>query len=154
MEREVFYQVNKPIIHEKMEDEVVLINLQSGDYFNMHGSCSNIWLLIVACASKSEIINTLQKKYEGESQVIEGAVSDLLETLEREQIISKNFSKRTSKFTIPKDLFKLDGKKQPFENPVFNKYEDMQDLLLIDPIHDVDEYGWPNQIQADTSAQK
>ena len=34
--------------------------------------------------------------------------------------------------------------KQPFEAPILNKYNDMQELLLLDPIHDVDEAGWPN----------
>jgi hypothetical protein len=28
---------------------------------------------------------------------------------------------------------------------VLNRYTDMQDLIVIDPIHDVDETGWPNR---------
>jgi hypothetical protein len=32
--------------------------------------------------------------------------------------------------------------------PVLNKYTDMQDLLLLDPIHEVDERGWPNSVEA------
>ena len=33
---------------------------------------------------------------------------------------------------------------KPLAAPVLNKYSDMQDLLLLDPIHDVDEEaGWP-----------
>jgi hypothetical protein len=35
----------------------------------------------------------------------------------------------------------IEGK---FEAPVLQKYTDMQDLLLLDPIHDTDETGWPN----------
>jgi hypothetical protein len=31
---------------------------------------------------------------------------------------------------------------------VIRKYEDMQDLLLIDPFHDVPEEGWPERKQA------
>jgi hypothetical protein len=27
--------------------------------------------------------------------------------------------------------------------PVLEKYTDMQELLLLDPIHDVEEAGWP-----------
>jgi hypothetical protein len=27
--------------------------------------------------------------------------------------------------------------------PLLRKYTDMRDLLLLDPIHDVDEQGWP-----------
>ena len=30
-----------------------------------------------------------------------------------------------------------------FEAPVLSKYTDMQELLLLDPIHDVDDMGWP-----------
>ena len=32
-----------------------------------------------------------------------------------------------------------------FERPKLGKYTDMQDLLLADPIHEVDEQGWPVQ---------
>lgn len=37
-----------------------------------------------------------------------------------------------------------------FEEPIFHKYTDMEDLLLLDPIHDVDETGWPKPHQDDT----
>jgi hypothetical protein len=40
---------------------------------------------------------------------------------------------------------KAEGKKPDFEAPVLNRYTDMQDLLLLDPIHEVDETGWPIQ---------
>ena len=33
---------------------------------------------------------------------------------------------------------------QTFEPPVIQRYTDMQDLLLLDPIHEVEESGWPN----------
>ncbi len=36
-----------------------------------------------------------------------------------------------------------DESKTPFQIPVLDVYSDMQDLLLLDPIHDVDETGWP-----------
>jgi hypothetical protein len=34
--------------------------------------------------------------------------------------------------------------KPPFEMPKLSKYTDMEDLLALDPIHEVDEMGWPN----------
>ena len=30
-----------------------------------------------------------------------------------------------------------------YEPPVLEKYEDMQEMLLLDPIHGLDEDGWP-----------
>ncbi len=35
--------------------------------------------------------------------------------------------------------------KDDFTNPVLEKFTDMADLLLLDPIHEVDESGWPNK---------
>ena len=32
----------------------------------------------------------------------------------------------------------------PLELPKFAKYNYIRDLLLLDPIHKVDEMGWPN----------
>jgi hypothetical protein len=31
-----------------------------------------------------------------------------------------------------------------FEPPVLEKFTDMQDLILLDPVHEVDERGWPH----------
>src|SRR4051794_38301552 len=30
--------------------------------------------------------------------------------------------------------------------PALNKYTDMQELLLLDPVHEVDEAGWPSKV--------
>ena len=32
----------------------------------------------------------------------------------------------------------------PFLAPVLDKFTDMEAMLLLDPVHDVDEKGWPN----------
>ena len=32
----------------------------------------------------------------------------------------------------------------PYEKPKIETFSDMKDLLLLDPIHDVDETGWPS----------
>ena len=37
----------------------------------------------------------------------------------------------------------FDINKIPFEEPKLEKYSDMEDLLLLDPIHDVEDEGWP-----------
>ena len=37
----------------------------------------------------------------------------------------------------------------PFTRPTITVYSDMEDLLLLDPIHDVDETGWP--VRAETA---
>jgi hypothetical protein len=43
------------------------------------------------------------------------------------------------------DLRNLD-----LENAIFQVYSDLQDILLLDPVHDVDEKGWPIVRDANT----
>ena len=33
--------------------------------------------------------------------------------------------------------------RKPYTAPAVQKYDDLEDLLLLDPIHEVDEAGWP-----------
>jgi hypothetical protein len=40
---------------------------------------------------------------------------------------------------------------EAFQPPVLEKYTDMQDLVVLDPVHEVDAVGWP-QPKPDTSA--
>jgi hypothetical protein len=34
---------------------------------------------------------------------------------------------------------------QTWVTPQLIEYSDLQDLILVDPIHDVEESGWPNR---------
>ena len=35
----------------------------------------------------------------------------------------------------------------PYLEPAFEKFSDMQEMLLLDPIHEVSAEGWPHQKQ-------
>jgi hypothetical protein len=41
------------------------------------------------------------------------------------------------------------GKRRAYVAPAFDRYTDMAELLLIDPVHDVDEAGWPQPLPRD-----
>jgi hypothetical protein len=44
------------------------------------------------------------------------------------------------------------GPPAPFRAPAFQRFTDMHAFLLVDPIHEVDETGWPNLLPPGTSA--
>ena len=46
----------------------------------------------------------------------------------------------------------ISGTRQPYSPPVLNSYTDMEELLLLDPIHDVDQAGWPMPKASDGAA--
>jgi len=43
------------------------------------------------------------------------------------------------------------GERVPFVSPSFTTFTDMQDIILLDPVHEVDTQGWPHA-SADASA--
>jgi hypothetical protein len=92
-----------------------------------------IWQWFADGASRQEIIDA----FEPLTPEREQSFDDFAEALVNEGILEKveRPGERRLEAPLPKT---------PFQVPEFAKYNDMQNLLLADPIHDVDETGWPN----------
>ena len=58
------YRVNAPkVLYEAFEDETVLINLDSGNYYSFSGSGALIWEWIAAGESITAVIEHLQERF-------------------------------------------------------------------------------------------
>jgi hypothetical protein len=114
------------VVSEIFNDEAVIVNLASGAYYSFKGSAITIWQLLGAGYSVEEIIGQFK---ETES------INKFIAFLTQENLIAP--SDAIVKETIPFD--------QQFMLPEYKKYDDMKDLLLLDPIHEVDQTGWPHK---------
>ena len=147
MENSERFQINSPkVVQETIEGEVVIVNLEKGDYYSLLKTGADIWSAIEQGNSTIEIIAEMTERYEGDRETIETAVNSLIAQLKEEEIIisaSKNESENPNPPEV-KTATKNNLKKLPFEDPILSKYTDMEELLALDPIHEVDEMGWPN----------
>jgi len=136
------YRVNRPdVILEDFSDEVVLVNLASGNYFSIDAVGADIWAGIQRQEAAGAIAARLEREYEGDPAVIRQAVMRFIgELLSENLIVEENAPPATNRDPEPA----APAARKPFVAPVLNKYTDMQELLLVDPIHEVDETGWPN----------
>ena len=133
------------IVHQLIEDEVVIINLDVGHYYSLTTTGAEIWSLIMQGLSRDNIVETMFLSYDAQKQVIAEAVDHLIRQLAEEKIIKCVASDDSSESEdIIQEKTAKSTKNYSFEFPVLQKYTDMQDMLLLDPIHDVDETGWPN----------
>ncbi|MEM1167875.1 MAG: PqqD family protein [Cyanobacteria bacterium P01_H01_bin.35] len=152
MEKSERFQINSPkVVQETIEGEVVIVNLDKGDYYSLLNTGADIWSAIEKGHSTTEIIAEMTERYEGDRETIETAVNSLITQLREEEIIivapineGENQNREEVKATTDNNQQKL-----PFEPPILSKYTDMEELLALDPIHEVDEMGWPNA-KADT----
>ena len=127
-------------ISETLDGETIIINLESGSYYSMNKTASEIWNQILVGFSMGAIVTSLANRYDASTETIEKAVDGLIETLKGDHLIIGTDAK--SEGTEPTAEASLS--KEPFIAPTLEKYEDMQEMLLADPIHDVDDIGWPN----------
>ncbi len=133
-------KVNVPhIVHEIFsDDEAAIINLKTGNYYSLNPTGAEVWSLIEKNATSEEIIEVFSECYKNESveDVIKKFVTELLEEdliIESEENIQKTQELR---------LEKANGN---FVEPEMERFGDMQELLLLDPIHDVDDAGFPHK---------
>ncbi|MFA5649123.1 MAG: PqqD family protein [Bacteroidales bacterium] len=125
------YQLAHPdIVFERFDEDLVVLNLRSGQYFGFNNAGTLIWNALSSGVKASTIIEA-------------GVKADSLETFLSALIAHELLIEAASVQTA------LDGAlatllAQTLEIPSIEIYDDLADLIMADPIHDVDaDAGWP-----------
>lgn len=141
------FKINIPkVVHEMIEGEVVIVNLDGGDYYSLVTVGADIWKKLARGLSRGVILAEMVSCYDSSSETIETALNNFISELQRESLISIDTTDAENQtHTTNDDLPTHAIEKLKFEPPTLNKYTDMEELLALDPIHDVDqEVGWPS----------
>jgi hypothetical protein len=136
-----FYRVNsQDIMHETIDGEVVIVNLDSGAYYAFDGSGEYIWdRLSRDGATRDQLVAELQPRFNAPAGDILAGVEKFLAQLLDEALIVP-----AQDGGAPAPATANDGPLVEFVAPQLSKYTDMEALLLADPIHEVEPAGWPN----------
>jgi hypothetical protein len=143
------FTMNPKIVSETIDGEVIILNLDRGRYYSLTLAGTDTWASIGRGASGDEIVDTLLALYQGQRTEVEQAVQQLLDDLRREELILALPPGASGPVTPTVSASRASDAEQEhrprFQPPVLQTYTDMEDLLLLDPIHEVDESGWPNR---------
>lgn len=118
------YEMAAPdVIAESLDGEVLIVNLATGVYFRGDADVARVWTVVTSGSTPAVT--------DGTAQQVEAFIGELLaEGLIRERAAAA--SGASVSVEIPPGPFQLE------------KFEDLQDMLALDPIHDVDpNAGWP-----------
>lgn len=121
------YYWNKSVVADLFDDEYIVANLDNGLYYSIQGNIINV-LSRLPFEKPESIVHQLDREWEDFQSVWQQLLSEGLLT-------SAYTGKQKSDSSVPHIS-------TPRANQL-SKYADMQDLLALDPIHDVDEQGWP-----------
>ncbi|MBW4497057.1 MAG: PqqD family protein [Oscillatoria princeps RMCB-10] len=138
-------KINSPkVVHEIIDGEVVIVHLLKGHYYSLVKTGADIWSGIERGISRERILEEMVSRYDGDPADIEKAVNNMIEQLQEEELIAVAQTEESGTAAAGAIEAKANPEKLSFEPPKLDKYTDMEDLLLLDPIHEVDETGWPN----------
>lgn len=135
------YKINEPdVTFESFEGELLVINLGNGNYHSLRGAAVQIWPGLAAGQTVSEIAKIWES--EGDHS---HAIQTFVDQLVGENLIVPREDKPIEPFPTPSETVK-------FATASLENYTDMQDLLMLDPIHEVDVTGWPKKPEASPEA--
>ena len=136
------YRVRTPtVVSENIDGEVVAIHLKRGHYYSMSGTAPLIWAWIEAGIPYQMIEQRLAEQFECVDGAMPASVREFLGALLEEGLVEATDQAMSASNGAPAAT--NGAARRRFDPPRLERHTDMQDLLVLDPIHDVGETGWP-----------
>ena len=119
------------------------MDLRSGNYFSIEKSGAILWEILAKTGDVDALLKKSEELVDPEKlNQIQTDIKNFVNKLMEEGLIVEAESQDKSEITeqMLNSYKKVVTATDTLE---VNKYSDMQEMLLLDPIHDVDDQGWP-----------
>ena len=135
----------KGVAADILDDEVVVVNLVTGHYFSTDGAGCDVWRLLAAGVAVGSVAPILVDRYEGDPGEIAAYVDELVERIVGAGLmVAVDEGDGQDIGPAASDVLPSVDAPLPFAPAPFLGFDDMESLLLLDPVHDVDDRGWPH----------
>lgn len=121
---------------ERIDGDVIAVNLVTGAYFSLSGSAADVWTAATSGAPSAVWLQALDTAYA--SEISRSAIDEMISSCLEHGLIESIDSDPAVVLALPADL-----DRSTWLTPVLEVFTDLQDLILVDPIHDADDLGWP-----------
>jgi len=122
------------------DDEIVVANFSTGVYYSLRFAAAEIWLGLMAGVPAARVVETIAPHCAGAPDAFTKEAWSFIRGLESEQLINC-VAREADPCWVPRPMYR------PYQAPVLESFTDMEDLLLLDPIHDVGKTGWPDLLR-------
>ncbi|HEY4404768.1 MAG TPA: PqqD family protein [Xanthobacteraceae bacterium] len=130
------------IVSEIIDDEAIIMDLSSGRYFSAEGVGAVIWDGMVCGFDVTQIKQRILQSYALDAAGLDADFEDFADALLANKLVEAVHDSAVA--SVDRGM-PLPAHRRKYDRPVLSRYDDMQDLTLLDPIHDVEETGWPNR---------
>jgi hypothetical protein len=127
------------IASEIFDGELVIANYGSGLYYSISSEGSLIWQGLAHGLTVSQVTAWLADHFPDQAGELSTVVEDFVRKLAADGLILEASTTDSSISELPLLT------ETRFAHPMIERFDDLQELLLLDPVHDVDQAGWPRR---------
>jgi len=121
------YEINEPtVVADTIDGLAVIIHLENGAYYSGEGASGEAWTAITAGATVEELASAFGTSTDD--------IAAFVGQLQAESLVRSR--------TSPAAAWAVSAAFAPL---ALERFNDLEDLLLLDPVHDVSNEGWPRQ---------
>jgi hypothetical protein len=136
------YRTNAPrVVAETLDGEVLLIDMVTGSYFSCVGASAVVWTVLANGATREEALALLDHRYGVPADEAGPAIDGLLAVALADELLRARDEDEGAAADL---LAGYDGEDHEWGAIELEKSTEIADLILLDPVHDVTEGGWPN----------
>ena len=125
---------------ERLDGETIVINFDTGAYFSFRGASADVLWLIDHRVPQDSWVTLLEQSFQDveiDADVV-AQISSFITELTAAGVIIEVDGNEGPVVALPDDYTRVE-----WTPPQVQAQDDLADLLLIDPIHDTSEDGWP-----------
>lgn len=138
------FQPNRAnVVFDTIDGEVLAIRSDTGTYYAMAGPAATAWSAVVSGQPMGDIATAVATHHGTDAATVGEALAEFYKLLADESLLIEADG-NADDISLPPETAGT-----TWAAPVFEKYTDMEDLLLFDPIHEVQPSGWPNATSTD-----
>jgi hypothetical protein len=137
----VHYLVDeRRIAHQTVDGEVIAIDFVNGAYFSMRATAGEIWQMLASNVALDAVIALYQENSPLPAETLVTEIQAFVSELLAANLLRLNDAPGTVQPVLPAIV----AQRKPYTPPQLEKFEDMADLIMLDPVHDVSDAGWPH----------
>jgi hypothetical protein len=126
------------LAHDQIGDELLILDMHSGNYYNVNATGAQLWEALRHTPTPTQLVEFAQHSFTGDAVEIAEAVTAWLDEMQREKLV-------VPWPDAPATPLQPLTPALTFTMPQTEKFTDLQDFMLLDPIHEVDpDQGWPH----------
>jgi len=127
---------------ERIDGDVIAVNLHTGAYFSLSGSAADVWTACSTGADFEMCCEALDAAYA--APVPREEVGNLVASC-----IEHGLFEGIEPLAVTVEPLPEDWQRNGWIEPRLEVFDDLKDLILVDPIHDASALGWPRIASVD-----